>query len=273
MGWKGGFALKKLPRISVITPSYNQGHFIRETIESVLGQNYPDLEYIVMDGGSTDDTIDILKSYGGRIKWSSGKDKGQSDAINKGIRAATGEIIAYLNSDDLYEKGALEKAATYFMEKPESLWMTGRCRIIDTKGAEVRKAITAYKNFLLSRYSYNILLVTNFISQPATFMRRRAFDEFGFFDESQHRVMDYDFWLRLGQTHQPGVLEDYLASFRVHPGSKTSSSFRYTFKEELDVARKHTGSSVINGLHYMSYLGICAAYTALDAAARLKRGH
>ncbi|OGP12532.1 MAG: hypothetical protein A2052_00045 [Deltaproteobacteria bacterium GWA2_54_12] len=263
--------MKKWPRITVITPSYNQGIFIKETIDSVLSQGYPDLEYLVIDGGSTDDTIDILKSYEGRLKWVSEKDKGQSDAINKGIRRATGEIIAYLNSDDLYEKGALEKAARYFTSHPESIWMTGQCRIIDIGGAEVRAAITAYKNFLLSRYSYNILLVTNFVSQPATFIRRQAFSEFGLFDESQHRVMDYDFWLRLGHKHPPGIVDDYLASFRVHPGSKTSSSFKYTFKEELEVARRHTSSRVINGLHYMSYLGICAAYTALNAAARLKR--
>ena len=264
--------MKKWPRITVITPSFNQGHFIKDTIESVLGQKYPDLEYLVMDGGSTDDTVEILKSYGGRLSWGSKKDRGQSDAINKGIRRATGEIIAYLNSDDLYEKGALEKAARYFMDRPESLWLTGRCRIIDTHGAETRQAITAYKNFLLSRYSYNILLVTNFVSQPATFIRRQAFDKYGLFDEAQHRVMDYDLWLRLGEEHDPGVINDYLASFRVHPGSKTSSSFKLTFKEELEVARKHTDSKVLNGLHYMSYLGICAAYTALDAAARIKRG-
>lgn len=263
--------MKKWPRITVVTPSFNQGPFIKETIESVLGQGYPDLEYLVMDGGSTDGTIEILKGYGSRLKWVSEKDRGQSDAINKGIRRSTGEIVAYLNSDDLYEKGALEKAARYFTSRPESLWMTGRCRIIDINGAEVRQAITAYKNFLLGRYSYKMLLVTNFISQPATFMGRRAFDEFGLFDETQHRVMDYDYWLRLGKRQPPGVLEDYLASFRVHPGSKTSSSFKSTFREELEVARGYSGSSVINGLHYMSYLGICAAYAAMDAAARLKR--
>ena len=263
--------MKRWPRITVITPSFNQGHFIKDTIESVLGQDYPDLEYLVMDGGSTDDTVEILKSYGGRLSWVSEKDRGQSDAINKGIRLATGDIIAYLNSDDLYEKGALEKAARYFMAHPESLWLTGRCRIIDTSGAEARGAITAYKNFLLSRYSYNALLVTNFVSQPATFIRRQAFSELGLFDEAQHRVMDYDFWLRIGEKHQPGVINEYLASFRVHPGSKTSSSFRLTFKEELEVARRHTGSRVLNGLHFMSYMGICAAYTALDTVAKIKR--
>lgn len=258
--------------MTIITPSFNQGRFIEETIESVLGQDYPDLEYLVMDGGSTDETVEILRRYEGRLKWTSEKDRGQSDAINKGIRRATGEVIAYLNSDDLYEKGALRRAGEYFLERPESLWMTGRCRIIDIQGKEVRQSITAYKNFLLSRYGYNILLVTNFISQPATFIRKKAFDSLGLFDESQHRVMDYDFWLRVGRMQPPGILDEYLAAFRVHPGSKTSSSFRHTFKEELEVARKHTDSAVINGLHYMSYLGICAAYGVLDAASRFRRG-
>jgi len=263
--------MNRRPRISIITPSFNQGHFIKETIDSVLGQGYPDLEYIVMDGGSTDETVDILKSYGERVKWVSEKDRGQSDAINKGIRRATGEIIAYLNSDDLYEKGSLDAVADYFTDNPASFWATGKCRIIDMKGVEVRKAITAYKNFFLSRYSYKTLLVTNFISQPATFLRRRAFDELGLFDEGQHRVMDYDFWLRAGERQPPGFIDRYLASFRVYPASKTSSSFDKTFKEELEVARKHTDSAILNGLHYMSYLGICAAYRALDAAARKKR--
>jgi len=263
--------MKMWPRITVITPSFNQGHFIKETIESVLGQGYPDLEYIVMDGGSTDDTVEILKSYGKRLTWVSEKDRGQSDAINKGIRRSTGEIIAYLNSDDLYEKGSLEAVAKYFVAHPSSFWATGKCRIIDTDGAEVRKAITAYKNFFLCRYSYKTLLVTNFISQPATFLRRRAFDELGLFDEAQHRVMDYDFWLKAGEKQPPGFIDRYLASFRVHPASKTSSSFDLTFKEELEVARRHTDSVVLNGLHYMSYLGICAVYKALDAASRKKR--
>jgi len=258
------------PKITIVTPSFNQGHFIEETIKSILDQGYPDLEYIVMDGGSKDNTVEILKKYDSRLRWSSGRDKGQSDAINKGIRQATGDIIAYLNSDDLYEPGALKKAADYLVKNPERLWCTGRCRIIDTEGKEVRRLITGYKNFLLGRYSYNILLVTNFISQPATFLRREAFERFGLFDETQHRVMDYEFWLRLGASHAPGIIDDYLASFRVHPASKTSSAFHSTFREELEVARKYSGSSVINGLHYLSNLGIRAAYTALDSASRRK---
>jgi len=263
--------LRKPPRITVITPSFNQGRFIEETIKSVLDQDYPDLEYIVMDGGSKDNTVEILRKYEPRLKWVSERDRGQSDAINKGIGKATGDIIAYLNSDDHYEPGALEKVARFFVKNPEKVWVTGRCRIIDTDGKEVRRFITEYKNFLLGRYSYNILLVTNFISQPATFLRKEAFDSFGLFDETQHRVMDYDFWLRMGANHAPGILADYLASFRVHPASKTSSSFHSTFKEELEVARKYSGSAFLNAIHYLSYLGIRAAYTALDSAARRKR--
>ncbi|MBZ0221341.1 MAG: glycosyltransferase [Candidatus Methylomirabilis sp.] len=262
--------MRNPPRITVITPSYNQGGFIAETIESVLVQEYPDLEYLVIDGGSNDGTLEVLKRYDGRLAWVSERDRGQSDAINKGIRRATGDIIAYLNSDDLYEPGALKKAAQYFQAHPDCLWLTGRCGIIDAEGRETRRYITSYKNFLLRRYGYNILLVTNFVSQPATFIRREAFGELGLFDESQHRVMDYEFWLRLGRKYPPGFIDDRLASFRVHPGSKTSSSFHRTFREELEVARKYTDSVFLTGLHYLSYLGIRAAYTALDAAARRK---
>ncbi len=263
--------MRNLPKITVITPSFNQGEFIERTIESVLKQGYPNLEYFVIDGGSTDDTVSILKKYGKELKWVSEKDKGQSDAINKGLRRANGDIIAYLNSDDTYEPGALERVADFFTKNPSVKWVTGKCRIIDVNDKEVRKAITGYKNFLLRRYSYNILLVTNFISQPATFMRKEAFREFGLFDVDQHRVMDYDYWLKLGRLYRPGFIDEYLACFRVHRASKTSSSFKDTFRQELDLARKYSGSRLINALHYMSYLGICGVYTVLDRAGRRGR--
>ncbi len=121
------------PKISIITPSWNQGPFIERTIRSVLEQGYPNLEYIVMDGGSTDGTIDILRKYEGRLTWVSDKDKGQADAINKGITRSTGDIIAYLNSDDIYETGALRKAADHFSAHPDDRWLTGQCRIIDVR--------------------------------------------------------------------------------------------------------------------------------------------
>jgi glycosyltransferase involved in cell wall biosynthesis len=255
-------------KISIITPSYNQAPFIERTIRSVLDQGYANLEYIVMDGGSTDGTIDILKRYGGQLTWISEQDKGQADAINKGITRSTGDIIAYLNSDDTYEPDALIKVASHFSRNPKTMWLTGRCRIIDEQDREIRRLVTAYKNFLLRHYSYSLLLATNPVSQPATFWRRSVISEFGLFDETEHLVMDYDYWLRIGKTYPPAVLDGYLAAFRVYAATKTSSSFLTTFEREMVLARKHSTSAVLNGLHRINYISIAAVYLALRFLAR-----
>jgi len=263
--------MKYSPKISIITPSFNQGRYIERTIRSVLEQEYPNLEYIVVDGGSTDETIGILKRYGSRLRWISEKDEGQSDAINKGIRMSTGDIIAYLNSDDMYEKEALNRVADFFRDNPSKMWLLGRCRIIDENDREVRRAITFYKNFWLNRYSYNTLLITNFISQPAVFLRRGLIEELGLFNVAHHRVMDYEYWLKAGRKYSPGIINEYLAKFRVHSSSKTSSSFWNTFREELEVSRKYSNSRMINALHYLNYIGICFVYTLLNTVSRVRR--
>jgi glycosyltransferase involved in cell wall biosynthesis len=255
------------PRITIVTPSFNQGPFIERTIRSVLDQGYPNIEYSIMDGGSTDGTMDILRKYEGRLTWVSEKDKGQADAINKGIARSTGDIIAYLNSDDVYEPGALHRVAEHFRGHRESMWLTGKCRIIDEQDREIRRPITVYKNFLLRHYSYSLLLVTNPVSQPATFWRRDAVKEFGLFDENEHLVMDYDYWLRIGKKYPLAVLNEYLAAFRVYAASKTSRSFLTTFKREMELARKYSDSRLINGLHRLSYVGIAAAYLCLNSLA------
>jgi len=258
-------------KISIITPTLNQAMFIERTIRSVFDQRYPDLEFIIIDGGSKDETLDILKQYEGRLTWISEKDKGQTDAINKGLRMSTGDIIAYLNSDDVYEPGALARVAEYFTAHPETMWLTGKCRIIDEQDREVRGMITRYKNFLLRHYSYKVLLVTNPVSQPATFWRRAVIDEFGLFDVSEHLVMDYEYWLRIGRKYPPTVLNDYLASFRVYAASKTSSLFLKTFKRELELASKYSNSRTLNFLHYLSYAGISMAYLLLNSLPDLRR--
>lgn len=261
-------SMHSMPTITIITPSFNQACFIERTIRSVLDQDYPNLEYIVIDGGSRDGTIDILRKYESRLTWLSEMDKGQADAINKGIIRSSGDIIAYLNSDDVYEPGALHTVAEHFSAHPETMWLTGKCRIIDEKDREIRRPITAYKNFLLRHYRYPLLLATNPVSQPATFWRRDAVKEFGLFDEDQHLVMDYDYWLRMGRKYPLSVLDAYLAGFRVYAASKTSSSFLTTFNQEMLLARKYSDSRLLNGLHRINYAFIAAAYLVLNASGR-----
>ncbi len=238
-----------LPRLTVVTPSYNQGRFIEQTIESILGQGYPGLEYIVMDGGSTDETVDILKRYGDRLTWRSEPDRGQSDALNKGLRLATGEVVAFLNSDDYYEPGALHAVGEFFAQHPESHWLTGKCRTVDENGREIRRAVTLYKNAWLRLGGYGALQVLNYVSQPATFWRRSMLERVGEFDESLNYAMDYDYWLRAGREFELEVLDRYLASFRVHSTSKAGASASAQFDVDLEIARNQSRSRGLVELH------------------------
>jgi glycosyltransferase involved in cell wall biosynthesis len=240
-----------LPRISIVTPSLNQGLYIERTIRSVLDQQYPDLEYIIVDGGSSDGTIDILKKFRSQVSWTSEKDRGQSHAINKGLALSTGEVCAFLNADDLYEPGALERVGEFFSTHPERYWLTGRCRIIDADDREIRKPVTAYKNFWLYGGSYTVLNVLNYISQPATFWRRRILREMGPLDENLYYGMDYDYWLRIGKRYRLETMPQYLASFRVHSSSKTRVAVTRQFEELWKIARRHCPSGFLLGLHQM----------------------
>jgi glycosyltransferase involved in cell wall biosynthesis len=252
-------------KISIITPSYNQAAFIERTILSVLSQNYPDLEYIIIDGGSTDGTLEILKKYSAKIIWVSEKDNGQSDAINKGLKMATGDVVAYLNSDDTYEAGTFEKVAEFFKNNPDKFWAYGKCRIINEKDEEIRKSITWYKNLLLKNYSYPKLLSENFISQPATFWRKKMHTELGYFNKEEHFCMDYEFWLRLGAKYPAGVIPDYLANFRYYASSKSGSVNKKQFQDELRLAKKfgHAHPLFIV-LHKFNYYKIVFIYRLLD---------
>ena len=259
MSARGGSAFGG--KISIITPSYNQAPFIERTIKSVLSQNYPDLEYIIMDGGSTDGTVEILKKYEGKIIWKSEKDQGQSDAINKGLQMANGDIVAYLNSDDTYEPGALKKVADFFQNNPEMKWVYGKCKIIDENDQEIRKPITFYKNLLLKKFSYAKLLSENFISQPATFWKREIHAEIGFFDENEHFCMDYEFWLRIGRKYPAGVINAYLANFRYHTSSKSGEVNKKQFQDELRLAKKYGDNNKLSiALHYFNYWKITIIY-------------
>lgn len=247
--------IKNLPKISLITPTLNQGKFIRDAIQSVLSQNYPNLEYIVIDGGSTDHTVDILKSYGNKLIWISEKDKGQSDAINKGLKMATGEVISYLNSDDYLQPGVLTKIGAFFAGNTQAFWVTGKCYTVDDKGREARKLITLYKNiFLKYLRNRNIFYIVQFISQPSTFWRRSVLDKIGLFDTGLSYDMDYDYWLRIWQKYRLYFLDDYLSSYRVHRASKAVLSPETQFQVEFDIIRRYTDSNVILSLHKLHSL-------------------
>ena len=249
-----------LPKISIITPSLNQGKYIEQTIQSVLSQDYPDLEYIVIDGGSTDGTLDILNKYDGRLIWISEPDHGQSHAINKGLHLASGQVLAFLNSDDLYQPGVLLKVGDFFSHNPEVSWLTGKCRIIDHNGIEIRRAITLYKNFWLWVGSYQVLLVLDYISQPATFWHRKVLEKVGSFNEDLQYAMDYDYSLRVGQHFKLHLINDYLASYRIHPTSKAGSSAHAQFDSDLEIVKRHSSTRFLLNLHAIHNALIVAIY-------------
>ncbi len=239
-------------KISVITPSFNQGQFIEATIKSVLNQKYPKVEHIVVDGGSTDNTLNILRKYDKKIKWISEKDKGQSDAINKGMKMAKGEILAFLNSDDVYLPGTLKSVANFFKKNPEANWVSGDYYIINAKGKKIRPYVRWYKRFLRLFSSYRLLTFTNYVIQPSTFWRRRVMKEVGLFDVILPYEMDYDYWLRIGKKFPLFIIEKPLSAFRLHEYSKSGFQYANQFKEEIDVLKKHKigkGMILVHTIH------------------------
>ncbi|MFD2938164.1 glycosyltransferase family 2 protein [Spirosoma flavum] len=253
-----------LPKISVITPSYNQGQFIRQTVESVLSQEYPNLEYIVVDGLSTDNTLDVLASYSvDQLKLITEKDRGQTDAINKGIRLATGDILCWLNSDDIFLPGALQTVGQYFAQHPDSCWLTGDCQIINEVGKPIQGPIQLYKRLLRSLVPAFYLGLTNAICQPSTFWLRSAHQTLGMLDEQLHYTMDYDWWLRLNKLHSPAILTQPLAAFRIHSQSKGGSLYGKQFAEDYATLCRYNTSVPLQHLHALHNQLTVSAYRLL----------
>lgn len=204
-----------------------------------------------MDGGSSDTTLDVLKQYSDQVIWTSEKDNGQANAINKGLRMSSGEIVTYLNADDLLLPGSLFKAAQFFTTHPTIMWITGQCRNIDKDNREIRRLITLYKNLWLRFHNRFSLLITDYISQPATFWRAAILEELGYLDEDLHYAMDYEFWLRLYAKYPPVFIPEYLAAFRIHPQSKnTNAGHRNVYiDEERIIIKQYTESKFLRTLH------------------------
>ena len=232
-----------LPLVTVVTPSLNQGRWIGETIESVLGQRYPALEYIVLDGGSRDTTLDVLRGYGERLTWSSGPDGGQSAAINKGFRAARGEIVAWLNADDTYLPGAISAAVEHFMNHPDCAMVYGEGYRIDEDGALIGR-FPATEPFNLWKLAH----LSDYILQQTVFMRRQAVEAVGYVDETLHWAMDWDLWVKIGKRFRIDYMPVYLANLREHRSAKTASGGRRRLAELARVMRRHGNKRYPPGL-------------------------
>lgn len=237
------------PLISVIVPSYNQSKFIGQTIDSILNQSYKNVEILVIDGLSTDNTVEVLKKYEEKIFWISEKDNGQTDAINKGIKLAKGEIITYLNSDDYYLENTLQITVKKFNENNGFLWLSGNYIIVDENGTEIQSLIAKYKTFLRKFLSFNLLLILNPINQPSTFLTKKLIDKVGFFNVDLRYTMDYEYWLRAIKENRPLIVTNKLSAFRIHGQSKGGSQFEKQFTEEYEVAKKYCQNNFLLILH------------------------
>ncbi len=205
------------PLVTVVTPSYNQGQFLEATIKSVIEQSYPNLEYFLFDGGSTDGSVDIIRRYESRLAyWVSESDKGQSDAINKGFARASGKYIAWLNSDDIYFPGTVRKAVAELEKHNQAGLVYANCSKIDETGEPI--SWPKYRQF--SRLD---LLSMRTIAQPTVFIRRAALEKVGFLYEGYHCLMDHHLWIRIASQYEVVFIDDYWAGAREHPAAKNFS--------------------------------------------------
>jgi len=226
-----------LPKISVVTPSYNQGQFLEATIKSVLDQDYPNLEYIIIDGGSTDNSLEIIRKYEHRLSyWASEPDGGQADGINKGFGHASGELLGWLNSDDIYAPGAIKYVANQFMQNPEWQFLYGDGRFIDETGKYLGPCTCTRKSF-----GSNYILNHDPIVQPASFWRRQLWRHVGPLDTGLNWAFDWDWFIRAYTITPFHYCPQSLANYRLHAKAKTQSGSTKREAELITIMRRHKG--------------------------------
>lgn len=226
-----------LPLVTIVAPVYNSEAFIEESILSVLNQTYPNIEYIIMDGGSTDGTVAIARRYADRLTVISEKDNGQSDAINKGWKRAKGDIVAWLNADDLYLPDAVEKAVAHLQDHPQTGWVYGCATFVDENGK------AGNYRYPIFDWSYDKLLQFGcFIVQPTVFLRREVIDTFGYIDESLHFGMDYEYWLRIAKQYPPVFVPEIKVIVKIFQETKSRSG-GYKRLQEIETMLTQYGAT------------------------------
>ena len=240
-----------LPLVSILTPSFNQARYLDATIQSVLSQDYPHIEYMIVDGGSNDGTVDVIKKYQSKLAWwVSEKDKGQTDAINKGFARASGEILAWLNSDDTYEPGAVSAAVRYLQEHPQVGMVYADCNFINETGRVIGKFGSAQTSYRLLRQGYS------HIPQQTMFFRADLWKQVGPLDPSFYFAMDYDLWTRIAARSEIKYVPQTWANFRLHTSGKTILADDRCWPEMIRVHYRDGGSffSVIVAKYYIRKL-------------------
>ena len=236
------------PLVSIVTPCLNAGRFLEETIRSVLAQDYPSIEYLVMDGGSTDESREILERYGGRLQYCSGPDDGQAAAVNRGFLLSRGSIFAFLNADDTYLPGAVSAVVRSMAEHPDVGVVYGEAYHVTEAG----QTIGRYPTRAFRREGFRQQC---FICQPAAFVRREAFQAAGLLDPTLHFALDYDLWIRMARSCSMLKIDTYLATSRMHRNNKTLGQLRDVFREVFGVLRRHYDYIPCNWLYgYSDYL-------------------
>ncbi len=243
--------MTKQPLVSIVTPSYNQAEYLEKTILSVLGQDYQNIEYIIIDGGSDDGSREIIEKYSNRISyWVSEKDQGQTDAINKGFAQAKGEILAWLNSDDTYEPHAVAEAVAYLLKNPEIGLLYGDANFIDAEDRKIGKFPAAQTDYQRLRQGYV------HVAQQSAFWRADIMKLVGPLDPSFYFAMDYDLWVRLAAVSKVKYLPRTWANFRLHSAAKTIADDDRCWPEMIRVHKRDGGSffSIIMAKFYLRKL-------------------